>query len=125
MSINVKAIKKSVEKAIRVNPTLISLMRINKVDDGYEGFSIDKDNPYIEIVSANIFLNNVTSKKSNTDYSEGGNRDNITGVSALLLYEDSFTVLEGDYFVAGDKKYIVKYAINVYNIYWNLDLEVV
>ena len=124
MGINIKAIKKGIAKAIKISPTGISLMRENRVNDGFEGYYVDRFNPYIEVATIDIFLNDLDSSKNKSEYTEGGRRDDISGVSAIILYDESFTVLQGDFFTLNNKKYIVKYPTNVYNAYWNVDLEV-
>lgn len=124
MGLNIEEIKNAVKCGIQVNPTNISLMRDNKLYDDFGGYTIDPYSPTTEVINLDIFINEATSSLNDWKYSEGGRRANVAGVSALMPYEYTFTVEKGDYFIVGNKTYIVDYPLNMYNAYWTVGLEV-
>lgn len=123
MGISVETIKKNIKKAISNSPTNITLMRENRIEDGYGGYYLDPQNPYIIIFNEDIYLNELSSNKLNTSYSEGGKVENISGVTAIIPI-GNYGIEEGDFFIKEGKKYTINYSVNVYKAYWSADLEV-
>lgn len=124
MGININAIQKAVTTGINLYPTTITLLRPNKVSDGYGGYFIDSTNPETTVAEFKAFLNDATSSRNEPSISDGGKKENITSVSMIVLDDGTFEIQIGDLFRLNGKEYRVKYSKNMYNAYWMVDLEV-
>lgn len=124
MGLNINAIQKAVISGINLYPTKIELYRPNRMRDGYGGYFIDQVNPEKKVITVDVFLNDATSSRGSQSISDGGRKENIAPVNLIALYDESFEFQIGDTFRLNGKLYTVKYAMNMYNAYWMVDLEV-
>lgn len=123
MNFNGEAIRSAIIKAINISPTNITLSRENKVYDEYGSYYVDTESP-IELYKGDIYIDESSSKRDKAQYSEGGVIEEVTGVKAMILQEPSYEMKKGDYFKVEDRTYIVNHYIDVYGIYYNVELRV-
>ena len=112
--------KKYIEKAINLNPTVITIKRIQKVSDGFGGY-IEQE---IELPPQTV---NIYQKKSQREHiSDSGTTIGyyIANTEKMLCMGDA-DVLEGDKFEANGRKYRVSFINNYFDICKQAELEVI
>lgn len=128
MSLNITRLKKQVEKAISINPTVIELKRAEKIDDGMNGFNeIESD-----VATFNGFIDDSSHSIWQDRMNESGTVQRTRNIT-LLAVCDNFEIQKDDYFVVGADedfdiegiKYKVIYPGKIVDGIYNADLEVV
>lgn len=111
--------KKYIEKLIESNPTTINITRIEKVDDGYNGY-IEKP---VEITETVTFYE----KRSNREtVSESGVTIGYMATSIeKILAKANTDIIEGDTFKANGREYKVLFVNQYLDICKQIELEVI
>lgn len=111
--------KKYIEKLINFDPTTIEITRIEKVDDGFQGYTENE-----------IFITETV-----TIYQKRSNRQFVsdTGVSVgfmatsieKILTKFDADILEGDTFKANNREYLVTFVNPFIGICKQIEVEVI
>ena len=118
--INIIRIRQQVQKAIEALPSLIDLKRIDKIDDGFGGYTEGE----IPVKLFNGFIDFSTSKPQIEIYLEDkGAITSAKNITLLAAYDPSFEIKKDDYFMFKGTKYRIRYPINQFDIYWECELE--
>lgn len=123
MPINKGRIKAKVDQAISNLPTTITLKRDAKVSDGYDGYTEVPET----VAEFDGFLDSSKSRLGVDSITQGdfGTIKTIRKVNLLAVFDETFEIKIGDYFVVDGIKYRVSYPRNQYDIYWECECEVV
>lgn len=111
--------KKYIEKLINANPTTINITRIEKIPDGYNGYTKKP----IEITETVTFYK----KRSNREYiSESGVSIGYmaTSIEKILAKGDA-NIIEDDTFKANDREYKVIFVNTCFDICKQIEVEVI
>lgn len=125
---NKEKIKKHIIKAIAIMPTTVILKRTPNVSDGMNGTVKGTE---FTVATFDGLLDDGGAKRStgNTQSaSDGGNTENISGITVMCPSVDkdgvTYKILFGDYFTVNEVLYKVIQPNLIYGIYWLCTLEV-
>lgn len=122
---NIKNIKNKVKKAITSANFSIDLLHDYEVDDGVGGV-IDVEEGKVKF-NLDCVIDNSRGYSRSKQPTEYENAINNTSPILVCLYDEMKMPAEGDYFILGNKKYMITYVDDVMqlNIYLQCALEVV
>ncbi len=115
-----KYYRRYIEKAIQSNPTTIVIRRIQRIDDGYDGF-IEEE---IELDPQTVtFYNRKSQREIIQD--KGQTIGYLSSNTEKILCTHDTDIQDGDYFNANDREYRVIFVDNYLDICKQVELEVV
>lgn len=120
MSLNEERIKQQVKKAISIKPITINLKRIEKVDDGMNGY-IEKET---DIATFDVFIDDSNHSIYLDRMNEAGTVKRTRSITLLAVCE-GFEIKDNDYFEAKGREYKVVYATTLVSDVYSCDLEVI
>lgn len=120
---NVELMKSKIAQAIEKMPTEINLKRYAKSSDGMGGYTKSKS-PISVAPTFNALLDNSVHNPPTIIINESSTIEQSQTAKLYVVYDKSFSILEGDFFIIGHTKYTVKKAVNILNlnIYYECDL---
>lgn len=112
--------KKYIEKAINANPTTITIKRIKKIPDGFDGWieePIELPPQVVSIYQKRAQRERISDSGTTIGYM-------ASNVEKMLCKGDA-DVKEGDRFEANDREYKVSFVNNFFDICKQAELEVI
>lgn len=122
---NIARIKAQVAKAIEKMPTHIILMRYEKTPDGMGGYT--KAEEPSQVATFDAVLDNSKHSFILPTMSEAGTVARQRTPKLIVVYDNSFTLLQDDEFEVAGITYKINNPVDILNlnIYWECDLEVI
>lgn len=118
---NLERIRCQVQNAINRLPTEIVLKRIEKLPLEYDGWE-EKE---IVVTTVNALLDNSKSSLHVALETDIAEVKRVKRLSLIIIYNKTFEVKIGDYFILDGIKHEIIYPKNNYNLYWECDVEVI
>lgn len=111
------ALKNKISQAIQKMPTNIALKRFTKEDDGFGGYTTKE----VEVATFAVYLNNSKSKLSVTKV-DGAEIRILDKIKFLAVKEDTYVILQKDYFSLNGIKYEIVYPKEMMGAYYEVDV---
>lgn len=114
-------IRKQIRRAIKSEPTIVSIKRDVIGRDRYKG----KERTTIDVITEEVFIDyRVTYRRDYNQSIPDGNVVELKTLDMYAVYTPDYGLQFGDYFILDGMKHIVKFPKNHNDIYWHAQVTV-